>query len=671
MYIKKSLMILVVISLFLTFRPVRAAAGDPDNLTALYFGGRKVDSDVKLLYKDGVSYINLPFLNKYFNMVTAWNHGAGDLFLKYGSLSLKLYRNKPVYYRNGVAQTLNAAPFEQDQQFWLPLQFLLRLGLTITAQDNRQIALDWDQNYLLSVESSSYQGRPALVFITAQELTMHAIPSQPERLILEMPGVVLHPAFNAPPVLSSYIEKLAVDSARPGKLRLVLDLANPVAYLLIPDPEHANRVMLVFNSQINNIFLPRPGVERILAIQTSAPVTYQVSAATAPDRMILDLQGASLGDGGAFLNNSRGVVLRPAPEAVLAGDNKWVRQIKAKQLDPQTVRLEIEFFDQAPRFVVRALDNPNLIEVKTVQQIQRAVWSRADPASFSEVRLDIAADGEIWNTVRQNKDGDGLLIDLNYLQLAPAAILPAPPDRSLVAGIRWAVLSPSAVRLEIDAARRFIAYRTEMSPDRRRLTVRLRPSPLIGKTVVLDPGHGGEDEGACGRQGTREKENNLEIALQLKMLLEAAGATVYLTRDDDTFIGLYERSAIANYLTADLFISIHTNNHPDWNVHGIEVYTYPGRKAAVPLARDVLRDLVQKTGFPSLGLKEDNFVVIREAHMPGILIEVGYISNFNEEAAMRTPEFKENAAAGIYAGIVDYLWDDGNKSVPKKGINPK
>jgi N-acetylmuramoyl-L-alanine amidase len=186
------------------------------------------------------------------------------------------------------------------------------------------------------------------------------------------------------------------------------------------------------------------------------------------------------------------------------------------------------------------------------------------------------------------------------------------------------------------------------------LTLHFKRSPIAGKTIVLDAGHGGVDMGACGRQGVREKDINLEVTVRLKELLEEAGAKVVLTRIDDSFISLYERPFFANYLFCNLFISIHTNFHSNFNINGIEVYYHSGRNDAKKLAEKVLKGLVAKTKLNSRGVKANDFCVTRETQMPSILVELGYLSNFQEESLLKTADFRIKAAEGIFEGIMEF-----------------
>jgi N-acetylmuramoyl-L-alanine amidase len=629
LYIRKWLFLAGLI-LFLT---AKATLAVPDPPIQMFFGDHQADPEIKVIEKNGSRFVNLPFLGKYLNIVTAWDDSKNDVFLKFGKLSIKLYCNNKVYYLNSSPQKLTEAPFEQDGQFWLPVQFLLGLGLTVIREDQAQLTLDWARNFLLGVESATYQNRPAFLLIGAKDLPLHDyLLTGPDRLVLELPGVNAHLALDSHISPNSLVTGVHLDQSVPDQLNLVFDFNKPTGYQLIRPPGQPNRVIVVFNYFLENVYFFRQDEERKILIQASSSPEYQVNITDQPHRLTIDFNGATLAG-----------EVEP-----VAGDWEWVGQIRVSQLNPQVVRVEMDLLNAVACYVTPSLDHPNLIEVKTVQQINQISWAETDYGG----KLNITANGEIQETVVEDKKSGQLRIDLNFLQ--PAAGLMAPEIKNkLVNGIRLVTVNPTLVRLEADL-NRFAYYKTEILPDRKHLIISFKPSPLIGKTIVLDPGHGGDDEGACGRQGSREKDINLEICMRCKDLLEQAGAAVVLTRIGDYFVGLYERSFLANYLSADLFISVHTNNHPDLNIRGMEVYHYRGRDAAKGLAQNVLDEMVRLTGFKELGVKRDDFVVIRETQMAGILAEVGYLSNFQEENTIKTPEFKAKVALGIFQGILDY-----------------
>ncbi|MGH9430288.1 MAG: N-acetylmuramoyl-L-alanine amidase [Terriglobia bacterium] len=218
----------------------------------------------------------------------------------------------------------------------------------------------------------------------------------------------------------------------------------------------------------------------------------------------------------------------------------------------------------------------------------------------------------------------------------------------------------------------------------------------IGR-IVIDPGHGGHDTGTIGPTGLREKDVVLDVALRLRRLIERRlGGEVIMTRDDDTFIPLEERTAIANEKAADLFISIHVNASHDPSARGIEAYylNFTSDPGALALAArenatsqesvHQLSRLIQKIALsekidesrqfanivdssmvrrlaregisePNRGVKKAPFVVLIGANMPSILAEISFLSNPHDERLLRKPAYREKIAEALYAGVAQYV----------------
>jgi N-acetylmuramoyl-L-alanine amidase len=217
----------------------------------------------------------------------------------------------------------------------------------------------------------------------------------------------------------------------------------------------------------------------------------------------------------------------------------------------------------------------------------------------------------------------------------------------------------------------------------------------IGR-IVIDAGHGGHDSGTLGVGGIEEKDVVLDVALRLgKLLHDRLGAEIVYTRDDDTFVPLETRTAIANKAQADLFISVHANSSQDPDVKGVEVYylnftsdpeamTVASRENAVSTESvHELSDLVKKIalkdkideskelaadvdaslyaglrkGNPELknrGVKKAPFVVLIGANMPSILAEISFVTNPESAEKLETPEYRERVAESLYRGIAQY-----------------
>ena len=199
------------------------------------------------------------------------------------------------------------------------------------------------------------------------------------------------------------------------------------------------------------------------------------------------------------------------------------------------------------------------------------------------------------------------------------------------------------------------------------------------KVVVLDPGHGGKDNGTSAN----EKTFTLDVARRAKKILESSGLRVELTRDSDVFLDLPQRSAVAVARKADLFASIHFNALPnDTRTSGVEIFTFApqyqrstnswgpresgdAEKEAAPvnrfdhwsvvLAQSIHRRFVNDLKSFDRGKKLAHWGVLRALNCPGVLVECGFLTSQEEARKIATPAHRQKIAETIAAGIRDYL----------------
>jgi N-acetylmuramoyl-L-alanine amidase len=225
-----------------------------------------------------------------------------------------------------------------------------------------------------------------------------------------------------------------------------------------------------------------------------------------------------------------------------------------------------------------------------------------------------------------------------------------------------------------------------------RLPVASRPV----RTVVIDAGHGGKDPGAIGQGGLREKDVNLKLARMLKKRLEARSFNVVMTRDDDRFIDLEERTVIAESAKGDVFISIHANASRRRNTRGIEIYyldenherhsielaarengiqprqvdglqrtlaklrvseaSVHSRKLAEIVHENVMTglDANYRSNSPDLGVKKGPFYVLFMSTMPSILVETGFLTNKGDARLLRSDRYLDTFAAQLASGLGRY-----------------
>lgn len=176
---------------------------------------------------------------------------------------------------------------------------------------------------------------------------------------------------------------------------------------------------------------------------------------------------------------------------------------------------------------------------------------------------------------------------------------------------------------------------------------------LQGVTLVIDAGHGGNDHGTTGVRGTHEKDITLLTAEKLTSKLRAAGATVYLTRESDTYIDLRKRVAVSHQVAADAFISLHYDANENTAINGFTTYYTNGYQKE--LAKYVHDGLGQKLAISDRGVQYGNYLVLRENRQKSILIELGFLSNASEERTITTDYYREQATQGMYEGILNYF----------------
>lgn len=216
----------------------------------------------------------------------------------------------------------------------------------------------------------------------------------------------------------------------------------------------------------------------------------------------------------------------------------------------------------------------------------------------------------------------------------------------------------------------------------------------IGR-IVIDPGHGGHDQGSSGPTGLLEKELVLDISTRLgAMIEEQLGSEVVFTRSDDRYIPLEERPRIANQVKADLFLSIHANSSVYRAATGVETYylSFTTSKQALEVAArenassqhrvSELKDLLQKIALKdkvdesrefasrllmplskatsatsaasNRGVKKAPFIVLIGANMPSVLAEIGFVSNPRDEQLMKKPEQRQKIAEALMRGLMQY-----------------
>jgi N-acetylmuramoyl-L-alanine amidase len=445
-----------------------------------------------------------------------------------------------------------------------------------------------------------------------------------------------------------------------------------------------------------------------LTIYTSYPIYYSVKRIDSPERLYVDLFGLDLATtpanipstGGSVthirsgqidyqtvritidlkkgmpfrvmsgiqtnqvkvvLNESNGtssspqVVVNPPvphlPVVPSAPSQVTITGVNCKVISPALTQIAI-YTTGATKYSTEKLDNPYRLAfdlagavldhgVKTSQSVSNSVIKAirvgkllTPQTAFGRVVLDLSRMVG-FSVDSQAKDG-GMLYLIN-IATGDANVTPAPPV-AVVAPLEGGGLSPAPVT-----------------------------ASLAGKLIVVDPGHGGRDTGARDEFRTGqvyEKDITLAIGRRVRDVLAADGATVLMTRNDDTLPTVMARPAFANDHHADYFVSIHCDSSGGQNAHaGTTVYFHAQNGLCRQMAADIGRRVSQVSGLPYDGIKSDTirfgtgFGVLRGSEMPAVLVETGYMNNDDDLAKLRDDATQQKIAEGIVAGIRDFIAD--------------
>lgn len=179
---------------------------------------------------------------------------------------------------------------------------------------------------------------------------------------------------------------------------------------------------------------------------------------------------------------------------------------------------------------------------------------------------------------------------------------------------------------------------------------------LRGKSIVLDPGHGGIDVGAVGTTtSVYEKDLNLSITRMLYNKLQSTGASVTMTRYDDRFVTLEDRVALSRNNQADLFISMHYNTNMDPNLSGSMTFYYEQMGEDHRLAKLVQEELTKSLKLPDLGARYGDYYVLRENPQTAILVETAFLTHKGDEQISQDLAAQERAAEGVFQAVIRYF----------------
>lgn len=420
-----------------------------------------------------------------------------------------------------------------------------------------------------------------------------------------------------------------------------------------------NRLVAIIRARITAVTLSGNTV----TVATSLPVKWRAMRLAEPERIVVDAVGVAL----------------PEEEPVVPLTAN-VKSIRFGAPEPEVARVVLEMKSVAKL-------NPSILGVAARQTVSWSMPAVSTPAQINTVELKLETDNKavirlttdrrVNATTRQSPDPLKLNLDLKNVRVKASIFEEIVRSHNIVRRVRLeqAESPANTARLSVEVKR--IAGVSILAKERELLIYVTLPRNATGKIseklIVIDPGHGGADDG-CNTRSYRSRtggaiytEQAITLAIGEKIAEKLAdlGATVIMTRSEKARVGLAERPRIANEAKADFFLSIHVNSNAKPNSNsGSYIYYHTGNSSGSALANALQYEIGKASGLPNRGTLHDKtrfpqsgMAVLRLSLMPAVLIETAYLNHDKDRASLINPEWQDKIAAAIVNGVRRYLND--------------
>lgn len=497
---------------------------------------------------------------------------------------------------------------------------------------------DWIETTLTNDED----GRDVIHIAMSQPVEYNTfLLTDPARLVIDLQGLDTGHADMPLTGNNNNVKQVRLNQNTPDTVRVVVDLTDLLGYTVNID-ESKQQVTVRLNHALRTVKTDFAKQSGTIQVHVPRETEYEISRLTDPERLVIDLFDTT--------------IIRGVLEEIVVDNEGPIEDIRVEQSAPDRSRIVLE--------LARNLDiAPDAHNEWLTFHIGKRIGS-VGYAMVPDTGFVLHIDGAQLDEpqVMYLGDPDRLVIDVPGAVLAHNLM-----DALITADVAWRIRigqHPDMVRLVVDL-KSSVEYAIIRLPDVQGFMVAALLPSLAGKTIFLDPGHGGSDPGTLGRKlGLAEKDVVLDIAFRLQKLLHDAGAQAVLSRESDTLIPLERRPQMAHEAGADAFLSIHANaSTSNAKASGTETYVYSGstNPENARLATAVLRHLVNSTGLVNRGVKRANFAVLRHAKLPATLVEIAFLSNEQEEQLLAESWFREEIAQGLFNGVVAFMSEGSSR----------
>ncbi len=634
----------------------------PDRDTQLIFvNDKKIEGDHAPVIKTKKVFVPAKAVAEALGYTVKWNSTKNTMELVKTDTVISVTINSKTGYINNKVITLDEAPFLQADRVYVPIAFVQNaLNCDATFDESKvivkinvkkDIVIDKPKEEKLEVITNITDivyddsfGFPSIRIIADNliEYTTFTL-NNPERFVIDIQNAVVRTNFQSKDINKDGISKvrIAQNSIEPKKVaRIVIDLSNPRTSKLVQSLDKKT-LSVMYANIIKPVTVTKDGNKDVVVVNGSSSLNITDMRLSGPDRIVLDIKGA----------------VHEGLDQTIEVGSPLLKSVRTGQFEQGTARIVLDL-NANGFYSIKQEGNTAKIYLSDVsfdffqyKKMYNTAYADLNFGLDSEYQINLDDKNKLLKLTIQKE----LAVEPNKYQLNDNIMEYAEVSKQKIQGkvqtivtfklkdlISYELLSPASSTLV-------------------RLKFKYNAQKFEHLTIVIDPGHGGRDPGAIGSDGTREKDLNMDVARRLNEKLKAIGFKTIMTRSDDTYVDLATRVDIANNSYADFFMSIHFNSFNS-TTKGIETLYFPNtiteeyninnKKIADIFHNEVVKSL----NMPSRGITpRPNLYVLNKTKMPAILTELGFISNPDELARMKTEEYREMAAKALAVSIVKYF----------------
>lgn len=630
----------------------------------IYVLNKKVNNQEKALTKNGIVYIPLRLVGEGLGYKVNWSSALQTMSLAKASASVSVASGKITANVNKQAIKLDGIPYLSGGRLYAPLSMISKSFGYVTNYDKS------NNSVTISRETDTMPGQPSIpetkprpdltniiniayddnggfpqINISADKPIAsfnNFIALKPDRLVIDIPKALLGSEVGTKEIGNEGIDRVRTGQLGPELVRIVVDMKSQKTYKIIQS-EDKKTISILYANIIAPVTYSKEGDLDVITIKGSTAIDASHMQLENPNRIVLDVNRA-------VFNN----LLQEIPAS-----SQLLKSVRIGQYEAGIARVVLDVVPDIYYNVKTTGDTTKIyISSYPFEFVEYKTYYNTGVINLSpgkEGNYNVTVDS-VTNSVNVVIPQD-LKLERNRIDV----------NDNLIKYIDIDTVYQNGSKVTIAAIKMQDAIESEVISPAAAKLIKIRFKRKITSlnqlTIVIDAGHGGKDPGAVARDGTREKDLNLDVAIRLEKHLKALGFNTIMTRNNDTFVELGGRTDIANKNYADFFISIHFNAF-NMSSNGIETLYYPNLinedyNISNKKIADIFHvEVVNALNRSSRGINaRPNLYVLNKTKMPAILAELGFITNPEELALAKTEAYREKASRALAVSILKYYRD--------------